>query len=788
MWFWNLEEAKKRVLIDKCKQIKNCTDVTDPEFADCGFCTEKPGGIPVKKVLDSNGQTYGVAMYPDDYRDNNGKLIYTNCSSASIIVGENAGKCITSGATNQTGGSNNRNDDGSAPIVPGTSAQVNELCTPNDSGLLSVPCLRDSLISSGCSNDGAISIALSENTSLNPMSSVESLDSAQLYNQRANDDTRFNYNMFKDGKATQRMAIQEFSKIQRAAQNNPPTSAIGAAARDLCLNKGDIAQFDFCSEIQPSATIAEGMIPCLRREWKKRYGTEKGKRYPSQNTLAFYRSLGTYGGALNYMDGLVIKAQRKASRSSDNFEDIGTAVENIYNDQRQALNDLRGIVPDLIPERAPEVKGIELFWYSGAILVANNTMPAIPYLENGATIPIVSGYPSDKQSVVSTNIPATGMIAITDVRVGTPTAGKIYIAQPGYFPSTDNGFTNNNYALSLNKALPDATMETINTTDQFSMLGRNNTSPLIATQPWTFSPASLNLLKLRWNLRIIDPTNATNRQRLYLSQQPVINGIGQAITPIETGTLTREKEGPFLMYELNGNEFADLRCPEQFTATLLQTEAKTRDTISPTIPGTRGYLQLLNSRSYCTIANMSFSAWTTTTFVFRIPADFPVTSTRENATQHSIFTFSSDTQGSPPVSLNIKVTRVGNTAAMTAMFLKGSSGIAGTGMPIVNLATWYICVVNRIADNPTWTISFYDLNQAITKTAMNPKQSITINTLNAFTSNPVGNSRLVMGQSSAAGFSIDLAWWHFFNTNQFVSAEFLQREAQNNWKITTQEE
>jgi hypothetical protein len=125
---------------------------------------------------------------------------------------------------------------------------------------------------------------------------------------------------------------------------------------------------------------------------------------------------------------------------------------------------------------------------------------------------------------------------------------------------------------------------------------------------------------------------------------------------------------------------------------------------------------------------------------------------------------------------------------MTAMFLKGSSGIAGTGMPIVNLATWYICVVNRIADNPTWTISFYDLNQAITKTAMNPKQSITINTLNAFTSNPVGNSRLVMGQSSAAGFSIDLAWWHFFNTNQFVSAEFLQREAQNNWKITTQEE
>jgi len=249
-FFWNLEEAKQQIMTDTCKALTSCNDLTDPQFAGCGFSTERGAGIPIKKN--------GSAAYPDN--------MLTNSATSAIIQDANSEECKSQGSTPSSGTGR--------IIIPGSTAAFTTLCTPNDSGLLSIPCLRDLVINKvGCSNDGAIANALATSDPKDPMGAVAALQSFQVYNQRSKEDQVLNYNLFRDGKATQTLAIQEFYKVKQASEDKSKGSALAAAARDLCLNEGSYAAFDFCDEIQPAtpiATLTETQLGCLQKQFLKR--------------------------------------------------------------------------------------------------------------------------------------------------------------------------------------------------------------------------------------------------------------------------------------------------------------------------------------------------------------------------------------------------------------------------------------------------------------------------------------------------------------------------------------
>ena len=87
--------------------------------------------------------------------------------------------------------------------------------------------------------------------------------------------------------------------------------------------------------------------------------------------------------------------------------------------------------------------------------------------------------------------------------------------------------------------------------------------------------------------------------------------------------------------------------------------------------------------------------------------------------------------------------------------------------------------------NSQWSLSFYNLEQAKTMSALNPTQTITLQTAFNFTNEPLNSTRLVMGGSNASGFTFDLAWWHFFVLTDLVpTVALIKREANNDWKIT----
>ena len=237
------------------------------------------------------------------------------------------------------------------------------------------------------------------------------------------------------------------------------------------------------------------------------------------------------------------------------------------------------------------------------------------------------------------------------------------------------------------------------------------------------------------------------------------------------------------MYELVGQTFADLRCGERFSATLSNTSIFNKSVDIMRTPGTRGYLQLTNNSSSCSLSNIGLTSWTTTTFAFRIVA-VPVTGSRPDDSQNSLFTFFSDSPVGKRALLNLKVTRSGTQASLTASHLQqGTKATIGSGSVVVDLSTWYLGVIHTM--NSQWSLSFYNLEQAKTMSALNPTQTITLQTAFNFTNEPLNSTRLVMGGSNASGFTFDLAWWHFFVLTDLVpTVALIKREANNDWKIT----
>ena len=103
-WFFNLQEAKKQILIDKCKALKSCTDVDSAVFNGvCAFCTDNNEGVPIDAV---------------------GKSLYNSCTDSSLV--RNKGKCPSL-------------------VINGPQPIIDRTCEPIN-GRLSLGCLHSCLL------------------------------------------------------------------------------------------------------------------------------------------------------------------------------------------------------------------------------------------------------------------------------------------------------------------------------------------------------------------------------------------------------------------------------------------------------------------------------------------------------------------------------------------------------------------------------------------------------------------------------------------------------------------
>jgi hypothetical protein len=247
-WFWDLEAAKKEIIIDKCRAMSSCSMVGDSAFIGCGFSTMKQRGIPVNEA--------GQSLYNDP-------RIFTPTSKIITKVD----KCPPPPAT----------------TVKGIIGSV-DICKQLPNNKLSRDCIMQKVLDAGCSRAGTIHRALQNGNALNYTRGIDSNKAYKVYQQRAKNS--LNQQMMRDGNISVIDALKQFNTVRDAAMSTANTS-IAFAARDLCLNAGEIDKFDFCSEISMS-TPGPYSLECLQKLFREKGGTPGGAWWPSSNTIAWY--------------------------------------------------------------------------------------------------------------------------------------------------------------------------------------------------------------------------------------------------------------------------------------------------------------------------------------------------------------------------------------------------------------------------------------------------------------------------------------------------------------------
>ena len=732
-WFWDLQQAQKQVRTDTCKSLKNCGDVGSDLYNGCGYCTDIGQGIPV----DGNGNP----LYNDSP--------LTRCSQQNIVL--QGSSCPPP-----------------PPAPPGPSPQP-ATCTPNAAGQLSASCLEQVLGQAGCADQGALSLALSSGaTPTDYMATARTLPSMLLYNQKA--PTTFNIAMYSQGQATVAQALAEARQLATNA-TQPPTSALGAAARDLCLQKGAINAYDFCADLVDSSPINAVDPSCLQKVFLRGGGTPDGTMFPSATNsaaLAFFNSLGTWGAFKTYVANLYGfargpstqegfytqrtgsryggKTSKGAKRAQEGFTTSAyDAARQAYQQQSQALTQLRGITPDqLSNNRVPLVQGVEVF----SIASINGLTTVVGY----AIVPYIGAIAS---SAIATYGTPTAIYAISDYRT---TIDHQYQFSLSSFPTT----------ASINEHL---WLVPASTDMDGAFQSQTTGSP---TSCWSLAASTPNILRLYTS----NPFSYT--ETFCPSQGP--------IAATSTYSLTKEAAGPILMYELDPATtratFRELRSSDALPINAINISFNSTSDALIKSPGNNGYVTIPGGyTSGINIQNLSFGLWSTCTFVFR---------TNAAALGNTLFAFNPNPGGAPPSFCMYLMND--NQLYYFAQTPSGLQPPTPSGI-ILQQGTWYMCVVNK-ADT-VFSVTVVPLSVAQSSatdlTAFNPATTFRVTTsAPLLVPNPLVQCLLKLGDGpvgvgsgiqASPLFTWDVAWWHFFATTPSQAA--LNRDALNNWMLTT---
>lgn len=312
-WFWNLEDAKKAMLADRCAALKNCGSVGGSQFQGCAFSPERGYGVPVKAD--------GSLMYPNDpsLRAPLNSLVRT------------PDKCAVSTAAGNK--------------MPVDLQRSRDLCKPLPNGKLSRDCMLTQIVAAGCKQDGSLYQALVNQAT--PTNYAAGLTDSQAYKryQQLSANPLLE-NAMRDGQTTVGVALGNFTRLAEASKN-VQESVLSYAARDLCVSKGTIDKFDFCLELNDNSRAPFG-LSCLQKEFTKAGGKPGGREYPTAVNKAAWDALGTWRAVKNKISSLA-----SAIRSTDVMAQR-TAITNFLGTQS---------LPPLL-QQISRIPGMELLWFN----------------------------------------------------------------------------------------------------------------------------------------------------------------------------------------------------------------------------------------------------------------------------------------------------------------------------------------------------------------------------------------------------------------------------------------
>jgi hypothetical protein len=725
-YYFDLQLAKKQILLDKCKALKACTDVDSDVFnGSCGYCTDTNQGVPI--------DTVGQPLYGGDPLG--------ACSPQSIV----------------TSGANCPPPPGSGP---GPQPMIDKTCDPVN-GRLSSACLYNQVLAAGCSDNGTLAIALANPSSPNDyLGSITNGDAVKIYNRNAN--PPLNINIFRQGNATADLVLKEARQLA-GNTTQPANSALGASARDLCLQKGALSNYNFCGDLS-DGTQAPFDMNCLQQLFRQMGGQPTGTAYPndgtiswnSNNTMPMYNSMGNLGAVKQYINNLISNM-----KSSD------------YATQRDAMIKFLGIIPEKLIKRAPFTQGVEVIWLQ-AIQGRSNAVSGIlkrtietDIVQFGgatATTPIpqlASTYPGFNQY--------SAMIQMFDVRA------------PSDFTT--------NFSITIDDAFFVAVNQPANIAEYALSVAASNGIGLMSNMgiqgPTTYQTAACsNYFASTPNITKFYYTDSGGGGHTFQVNAQACNGQSALLPPYYS--LTLEQRAPFLNFEVlsSGNVFDDIRNPGLFSLLVnnTNTEYHNRPEEKMSVPGKKGFLRLTNNSSFINLTNIAYQAWGTCTFAFRLQS-MPV--------KDAIFSFWVYNKFCVFYLVPIN----GSTAQMrvqTNMTTDGTVYDGATNFKL-QIGSWYYMevaqngtgfdvycdTIDNIVQNGNFTTQY-------TKITNSGPITTTINNglwlENQYSCN-VGIGGKISGLNFFSGtFQFDLAWVHFFDF--YINASDVVKDCKASWIFT----
>ena len=718
-WFFDLQLAKKQLLLDKCKALKACGDVDSDVFnGSCGYCTDTNQGVPIDSV--------GQPLYSGDPLG--------SCNSQSIVISSVNCPVPASASASASG-------TGPQPIIDKTCVPVN--------GRLSADCLYSKLLSAGCSDNGTLAMALASPSSpSNYIQSIANGTSVKIYNRVANPPLKLD--VFNQGATTVDIVLQEARRLAGNA-SQPANTAIGAAARDLCLQSGAINNYDFCGDLADT-TIPPFDVGCLQQLFRKMGGQPSGKAYPSQSNIQIYNNMTNLGAIKQFINQLIADM-----KNSD------------YNTQRAAMIQLLGISPERLIKRAPYTQGVEVIWGIAKPGVPNQIMGIlkrtietnIVQFSGGGVIPqLASTYPGFTQYCT--------MIQIFDVRASTDFSTKFQV-------TVDDGFW-----IAVNQP-NNIDKSDVNSADQvglFSNLQIQGPSTYFSNNCSNYYAATPNITKMFY-------TDAGGGGHTFQIGFNACSGQLQLTPPYYS--LTLEQQAPFINFEVNktGDNFEDTRNPgvlSQLT-TLASLDYHNRTDERNFVPGNKGFIRLTNNRSSINIMNIAYQAWSTFTLAFRLQS-MPI--------KDAIVSFWVNTYF---MILYLQPVN-GNTSQLyisTNITQDGSTQIIQTGITC-NLNSWnllevaqtstgfdvYCDTFDYIKQNNNYRSSNYSRVTSSKPIITNDNYGLYVT--NKYSCNVCMGGSLAGSQYSNGVFQFDIAWAHFFDW--YIGSSAVMKEVNSSWQFT----
>jgi hypothetical protein len=517
-WYWNLGDAKRDIMADRCVALTSCANVGATNYAGCAWSTDRGTGIPV--------DTAGNLLYPRDDR--------LSAPQNSLVL--NASQCPPPPPPNSP---------------QGELARSRDVCAPMAGGRLSRDCVLQQVTAAGCKMDGTLYNQLLNSAAAgNYASGLSSQISYQKYQELAANPLL--ETIMRDGSGSTQTALGNFQKLA-ALSSEVRETALNYAARDLCLSRGIIDTFDFCTELMDGSP-APFALNCLQTEFRKQGGQPAGTEYPTQFTKSGWDSLRTWKAVKEKIARLAA-----ATRSQD---------EKI---QRENLKAFLGITRNPYgPPQIGRIPGVEVIWFNRG----NNTF--IGRRIQGDFAKFSTGG----------EVGGTGLYdyvefySITNLR--PPANEKIKLRL-----ETDDGIL-----FTLNKQVDgNATRGGFfDTTDSFGANWDQPPTQYSANKCWDLKGNGPNYVMGFWQ-----ETGGYGHSQVFYA--PCTGGGQFSTIPLNWMTLTQEADAPMFswqgMKDTNGNVgFTERRMP---TVMGLDTSAKTTVVATSDVPNIPAALKLRNN-------------------------------------------------------------------------------------------------------------------------------------------------------------------------------------------------